>query len=82
MKTTSFHIDTPTTSQLCSNAGLVLLASTADRVGVADAVDDQLGDRQKPNLVHTTGHAMTSLALHWRSVVTTCLLYTSPSPRD
>ncbi|QGU07044.1 Transposase DDE domain protein [Corynebacterium occultum] len=63
VKITSFHIDTPTTSQLCSNAGLMLLASTADRVGVADAIDTALGDLQKPTLVHTTGHTMTALAL-------------------
>lgn len=63
VKTTSFHIDTPTTSQLCSNAGLMLLAEAADRTGVADAIDTALGDLQKPNLVHTTGHTMTSLAL-------------------
>lgn len=56
LKTTSFHIDTPTTSQLCSNAGPMLLAQAADRTGVADAIDTALGDRQKPNLVHTTGH--------------------------
>lgn len=62
-KTTSFHIDTPTTSQLCSNAGLMLLVEAADRVGAADAIDTALGDRQKPNLVHTTGHTMTALAL-------------------
>ncbi|QGU08477.1 Transposase DDE domain protein [Corynebacterium occultum] len=41
----------------------MLLAQAADRVGVADAIDTALGDRQKPNLVHTTGHTMTSLAL-------------------
>lgn len=63
VKTTSFHIATPTTSQLCSNAGLVLLASAADRSGVADAIDVELGGLQNPNLIHTTGHTMTSLAL-------------------
>lgn len=41
----------------------MLLAQAADRTGVADAIDTALGDRQKPNLVHTTGHTMTSLAL-------------------
>lgn len=46
MKTTSFHIGTPATSQLCSNAGLMLLATTADEVAVADAIDTELGDRQ------------------------------------
>ena len=56
VKTTSFHIDTPTTSQLCSNAGLMLLVEAADRVGVADAIDTALGDRQNPSLVHTIGH--------------------------
>lgn len=63
MKTTSFHIDTPTASRLCSNAGLVLLAATADRAGVAGAIDDALDEWQNPNLIHTTGHTMTSLAL-------------------
>ena len=63
MKTISFHIGTPATSQLCSNAGLMLLATTADEVAVADAIDTELGDRQNPNLVHTTGHTMTTLAL-------------------
>lgn len=41
----------------------MLLATTADQVGVAAAIDTELGDRQNPNLVHTTGHTMTSLAL-------------------
>ncbi|WP_197088333.1 transposase [Corynebacterium occultum] len=41
----------------------MLLAQAADRVGVADAIDTALGDLQKPHLVHTTGHTMTSLAL-------------------
>ena len=63
MKTTSFHIGTPTTSQLCSNAGLMLLVTTADQVSVADAIDTELGHRQNPNLVHTTGHTTTTLAL-------------------
>ena len=63
MNTTSFHIGTPAPSQLCSNAGLMLLATTADQVGVAAAIDTELGDRQNPNLVHTTGHTMTTLAL-------------------
>ena len=63
MKTISFHIGTPATSQLCSNAGLILLATTAGEVAVADAIDTELRDRQNPNLVHTTGHTMTTLAL-------------------
>ncbi|GAB3597356.1 hypothetical protein CFAEC_13770 (plasmid) [Corynebacterium faecale] len=63
MNTTSFHIGTPAPSQLCSNAGLMLLATTADQVGVAAAIDTELGDRQNPNLVHTTGQTMTTLAL-------------------
>ena len=41
----------------------MLLATTADEVAVADAIDTELGDRQNPNLVHTTGHTMTTLAL-------------------
>lgn len=41
----------------------MLLVEAADRVGAADAIDTALGDRQKPNLVHTTGHTMTALAL-------------------
>lgn len=41
----------------------MLLATTADQVGVAAAIDTELGDRQNPNLVHTTGHTMTTLAL-------------------
>lgn len=63
MKTTSFHVGTPAPAQLCSNAGLMLLATTADAVGVADAIDAELADWQNPNLLHTTGHTMTSLAL-------------------
>lgn len=63
MKTTSFQVGTPTTSQLCSNAGLMLLATTAHEAGIADAIDTELGHQQNPNLVHTTGHTMTTLAL-------------------
>lgn len=63
MKTTSFTVGTPATSQVCSNAGLMLLAQTATMTGIADHLDAQLADLQKPNLIHTTGHTMTSLAL-------------------
>ena len=41
----------------------MLLASTADAVGVADAIDAGLAEWQNPNLLHTTGNTMTSLAL-------------------
>lgn len=41
----------------------MLLASTADAVGVADAIDTGLAEWQNPNLLHTTGITMTSLAL-------------------
>lgn len=41
----------------------MLLATTADAVKVADAIDTELADWQNPNLLHTTGHTMTSLAL-------------------
>ena len=40
----------------------MLLATTADQVGVAAAIDTELGDRQNPNLVHTTGHTMTGVS--------------------
>lgn len=63
MKTTSFHVGTPAPAQLCSNAGLMLLAATADAVKVADAIDVELAEWQNPNLLHTTGHTMTALAL-------------------
>lgn len=33
----------------------MLLATTTDRVAVADAIDVDFGDRQNPNLAHTTG---------------------------
>lgn len=41
----------------------MLLATTADAVRVADAIDAELADWQNPNLLHITGHTMTSLAL-------------------
>ncbi len=41
----------------------MLLASTADAVGVADAIDVELAEWQNPNLLHTTGNTMTALAL-------------------
>lgn len=63
MKATSFCVGTPAPTQLCSNAGLMLLTSTADAVGVADAIDAELDDWQNPNLLHTTGNTMTALAL-------------------
>ena len=63
MKTTSFQVGAPAPSQLCSNAGIMLLATTADQAGIAEAIDTQLGHRQNPNLVHTSGHTMTALAL-------------------
>ena len=44
MKTTSFHVGTPAPAQLCSNAGLMLLAATADAVKVADAIDVELAE--------------------------------------
>ena len=41
----------------------MLLAATADAVKVADAIDVELAEWQNPNLLHTTGHTMTALAL-------------------
>lgn len=42
MDATSFHIATPTTSLLCSKAGLGLLAAAADQAGVVGSADAQL----------------------------------------
>ena len=63
MKTTTITIGAPSPRQICSNAGLLAFARTATNLAVADAIDDALTGQQNPNLTHTVGSTMTSLAL-------------------
>lgn len=63
MKTTTIDIGAPSPRQICSNAGLLAFARTATNLAVADTIDDALTGRQNPNLTHTVGSTMTSLAL-------------------
>lgn len=63
MKTTTIDIEAPSPRQICSNAGLLAFARTADNLAVTDTLDDALTGHQNPNLTHTVGSTMTALAL-------------------
>lgn len=63
MKTTTITIGAPSPRQICSNAGLLAFARTATHLAVTDTIDDALTGQQNPNLTHTVGSTMTSLAL-------------------
>lgn len=63
MKTTTLEIGAPTPRQICSNAGLNAFARTAPHLDTAAAIDDAFTGQQNPNLTHTIGSTMTSLAL-------------------
>ncbi|WJY91907.1 Transposase DDE domain protein [Corynebacterium faecale] len=63
MKTTTITIGAPSPRQICSNAGLLAFARTATHLAVTDTIDDALTGQQSPNLTHTVGSTMTSLAL-------------------
>jgi hypothetical protein len=63
VKTTTIEIGAPTPRQICSNAGLIAFARTASHLDAAAAIDDAFAGQQNPNLTHTTGSTMTSLAL-------------------
>ena len=63
MKTTTIDIGAPSPRQICSNAGLLAFARTATNLAVADTIDDAFAGHQNPNLTHTFGSTMSSLAL-------------------
>lgn len=63
MKTTNTIIDVSTYRTICSNAGTLLIADTANTLGIADVLDTELAGLTPDTVTHTAGTVMTSLAV-------------------
>lgn len=63
MKTTNTIIDVSPDRTICSNAGTLLIADTANTLGIADVLDTELAGLTPDTVTHTAGTVMTSLAV-------------------
>lgn len=63
MKTTNTIIDVSTDRTICSNAGTLLVADTADTLNIADVLDAHLVGLTPDTVTHTAGTVMTSVAV-------------------
>ncbi|AEK38178.1 transposase for insertion sequence element [Corynebacterium variabile DSM 44702] len=72
MKTTNTIIDVTTDRSVCSNSGTLLIADTANALGVTDVLDEHRAGLTPDTVTHTAGTVMTSLAVAL-TVGATCL---------
>lgn len=63
MKTTNTIIDVTTDRSICSNAGTLLIADTANTLGIADILDEHLAGLTPDAVTHTAGTVLTSVAV-------------------
>lgn len=63
MKTTNTLIDVSTDQTICSNAGTLLVASTASALGIADVLDEHLAGLTPDTVIRTAGTVLSSLAV-------------------
>lgn len=63
MKTTNTVIDVTTDRSICSNAGTLLVADTANTLGIADVLDAHLAGFTPDTVTHTAGTILTSMAV-------------------
>ncbi|MGP5184983.1 transposase [Corynebacterium variabile] len=63
MKTTNTIIDVTTDRSICSNAGTLLIADTANALGVTEILDQQLARFTPDTVTHTSGMVLTSMAV-------------------
>lgn len=63
MKTTKTLVDVSTDRTICSNVGTLLIADTANSLGIADVLDEHLAGLTPDTITHTAGTVMTSMAV-------------------
>lgn len=63
MKTANTLMDVTTDWSICSNAGTLLIADTANTLGIADTLDAHLAGFTPDTVTHTAGTVMSSLTV-------------------
>lgn len=63
METANTIIDITTERSICSNVGTLLVADTANTLGIAEVLDEHLAGLTSDTVTHTAGTVLTSLAV-------------------
>lgn len=63
MKTTNTLIDVTTDRSICTGAGTLLIADTANTLGVTDVLDEHLAGLTPDTVTHTAGTVLSSMAV-------------------